>query len=113
MRISRAYTLESSHQLTGVPPEHKCSRVHGHQYRIVLSVEGSIDPVTGMVIDFWDLDRAFAPIHEVLDHHHINDTVANPTAENIALWIGAHLNVPGLTTVTVYETPDCWAEWVA
>ncbi|CAH2601600.1 6-carboxy-5,6,7,8-tetrahydropterin synthase [Rhodovastum atsumiense] len=113
MRICRAYTLESSHQLTGVPPTHKCSRLHGHQYRVVLTIEGPVDPVSGFVIDFWELDRAFAPLHEQLDHHHLNDVpgLGNPTAELIATWIGERLAIPGLRRVTVYETPDCWAEW--
>ncbi len=48
-------------------------------------------------------------------HHCLNgvDGLENPTAENIATWIWMQMK-PLLSethTVTVYETPNCWAEY--
>src|SRR5205823_14531401 len=34
--VWRRYTLESAHQLPNVPPGHKCGRMHGHGFQIIL-----------------------------------------------------------------------------
>ena len=113
--VSRAYAFEAAHRLTGVPPTHRCSAVHGHNYRVVLMVAGPVDSVTGFVIDFWDMDAIFEPLRVQLDHRMLNDVpgLENPTAEAIAVWIAERVAaaLPGLARVTVYENADCWAEW--
>jgi 6-pyruvoyltetrahydropterin/6-carboxytetrahydropterin synthase len=114
MKITRGYRVEAAHFLTGVPPEHKCSRMHGHHYHIKVTVDGPIDPVTGMVIDYWDIDKVVWPVLERLDHQCINDAIDNPTGELIAVWLGGQISeLPGLTQVEVFETPDCSAIWEA
>ena len=80
-----------------------------------LVIEGPVDPHTGFVVDFFDLEKSFAGIMEALDHRCLNEVegLANPTAENIAVWIWGRLK-PGLSqmsVVRVYETADCWAEY--
>ncbi len=48
-----------------------------------------------------------------LDHYVLNDVegLENPTAENIASWVAARVNVKQLVSVRVYETPMCWVEF--
>ena len=59
-------------------------------------------------MDFAELKSAFKPLYERLDHHYLNDIegLENPTSENLARWIWAHLHdaLPQLSEVTVHET---------
>ena len=111
MRISQAFKFESAHFLPGVPPTHRCSRLHGHSYRVEVQHEGAVDPHTGFVVDFFDVEKAFATIMEALDHRCLNevDGLGNPTAENIAIWIWGRLKpgLPQISAIRVYETADC------
>jgi 6-pyruvoyltetrahydropterin/6-carboxytetrahydropterin synthase len=115
MKITQAFSFEAAHRLPNVPPAHRCHRMHGHSYRVELRLEGPVDPVTGFVIDFFDVEAVFAPLLAVLDHHCLNDIegLDNPTAEIIAAWIWERVRpaLPGLSAVVVYETPNCWAEY--
>ncbi len=115
MIITQAFRFEAAHRLPAVPPEHRCFALHGHSYRVELRIEGPVDPQTGWVIDFFAIEAAFAPLLAILDHHFLNeiDGLTNPTAENIAVWVWQRIRpaLPLLAAVTVYETPDCWAEY--
>ena len=115
MRISQAFKFEAAHRLPNVPETHRCSRLHGHSYRVEVQLDGPVDPHTGFVADFFDIEKCFADILGALDHHCLNEVkgLENPTAENIAIWIWDRLKpgLPQLWSVRVYETADCWAEY--
>ena len=74
-----------------------CARpnYHGHNYTCAVTVEGEVDPVTGMVIDLGLLDRVLATeVVERFDHRNINLDVPEfgegrliPTGENLARFI--------------------------
>jgi len=49
-------------------PGHVCERLHGHNYRVAVTVDGSIDPATGFVVDFAVLKRVVREIIDPLDH---------------------------------------------
>lgn len=108
VEIFREFTFEAAHRLPLVPPDHKCSRLHGHSYRVAVHVEGPIDPATGWLIDFGDLKAAFEPISKRLDHYYLNeiDGLENPTSEVLAQWIWNELAppLPMISAVTVRET---------
>jgi 6-pyruvoyltetrahydropterin/6-carboxytetrahydropterin synthase len=81
--------------------------MHGHSYRIDVHVSGPVDPHTGWVVDFYDIEAAFEPVMAALDHRVLNevDGLENPTAENIAEWIWNALPaLDGLAQVVVHET---------
>ncbi len=115
MEIFKEFRIEAAHRLPAVPPEHKCARLHGHSFRIGVHVEGPIDPVQGWVLDFADLKRAFAPLHEALDHRYLNEVpgLENPTSERLAVWIWQRLKpaLPGLSRITVRETCTSGCEY--
>jgi 6-pyruvoyltetrahydropterin/6-carboxytetrahydropterin synthase len=115
MNITQAFTFEAAHRLPNVPATHRCHRMHGHSYRVELTVSGPVDPHTGWVIDFYDIESIFGPLLARLDHHCLNEIegLENPTAENIAAWIWHRLrpDLPGLARVRVAETPMSWAEY--
>jgi 6-pyruvoyltetrahydropterin/6-carboxytetrahydropterin synthase len=115
MKISQAFRFEAAHHLPKVPETHRCRRLHGHSYRVEVHLEGAVDPATGFVVDFFDVEAAFSKLLSVLDHSCLNDIkgLENPTAENIAIWIWDRLkpDLAALSTVRVYETSECWAEY--
>src|SRR3954449_3640656 len=82
VRITQAFIFEAAHRLPKVPAAHKCSRLHGHSYRVELRLEGPVHPETGFVVDFFDIERAFAPLLERLDHNTLNEVegLDNPRA---------------------------------
>jgi len=107
MEIFREFTFEAAHRLPHVPGDHKCSRLHGHSYRVEVHVHGEVDPATGWVMDFADIKAAFQPILDQLDHYYLNEVpgLDNPTSENVARWIWDRLTeaLP-LSAVLVRET---------
>lgn len=115
MKITQAFTFEAAHRLPNVPETHRCHRMHGHSYRVELQLDGPVDPQTGWVVDFFDVESAFAPLLARLDHHCLNEVpgLENPTAEHIAIWIWdrARPALPALSSVKVFETPMSWAEY--
>lgn len=107
MEIFKEFTFEAAHRLPCVPAGHKCSRLHGHSYRVELHISGPVDPDRGWVTDFAGIKEAFAPVHDLLDHRYLNevDGLENPTSENVARWIWLRLDesLP-LSRVVVRET---------
>lgn len=108
MEIYKEFTFEAAHRLPHVPHGHKCARLHGHSFRVRVSVRGGLDARLGWVMDFGDLKTAFRPVHEALDHRYLNEIpgLENPTSEVLARWIWDRLKptLPGLAKVAVRET---------
>lgn len=108
MEISKTFRIEAAHRLPNVPAGHKCARLHGHSFRIELVIRGPVDPHLGWVVDFADVSAVFAPLHERLDHHYLNEIegLENPTSENLARYIHDAVKpaLPRLHAVVVHET---------
>ncbi|HYO83224.1 MAG TPA: 6-carboxytetrahydropterin synthase QueD [Bryobacteraceae bacterium] len=66
----------------------KCENVHGHNYRVQVTVQGKALNRIGLLVDFVDLKRAVREVIARLDHQFINDlepfTTVNPSAENLS-----------------------------
>lgn len=112
-RITKSFTFDAAHWLPQVPEGHKCGRMHGHTYKVILGLEGPIDEKLGWVQDFGEVSRAFRPLYETMDHRCLNEIqgLENPTAEVMAVWIYEQLKtlLPLLADVTVCETPTAEA----
>ncbi|MBO0733082.1 MAG: 6-carboxytetrahydropterin synthase QueD [Methylocapsa sp.] len=115
MRISQAFRFEAAHHLPNAGEGHRCREFHGHSYRVELRLDGPVDPITGFVADFFAIESAFRPLLDRLDHRYLNkiEGLENPTAENIAKWIWRQMKpeLALLSSVIIFETPDCWAEY--
>jgi len=95
----------------------KCSNAnfHGHNYELIVSVKGVIDPETGFVMDLKILkDLIKTEVEDAFDHKNLNIEVEefrklNPTAENIAvvIWnkLRPHIDKQNDLEITLYETP--------
>jgi len=108
-------TIEShfsaAHQLRGY--KGKCEELHGHNWRVQVTVSSEKLNEIGMVIDFHELKMITNEIISTLDHSFLNEvfpfTEINPSSENIAKWLYesikkrlAHKNI-SLSSVTVWE----------
>ncbi len=88
---------------------------HGHNYELIVSVTGDIDPLTGYVMDMKDLkDLIKAEVENAFDHKNLNLDVPefedlNPTAENIVVVIynklRSKISEDKDLEITLYETP--------
>ncbi len=95
----------------------KCSypNYHGHNYEMIVSVRGEVDPETGFVMDMKILKELIQQhVEEYLDHRNLNLDIPefrerNPTAENICLVVWGRLRpfIPSTKDleVVLYETP--------
>lgn len=115
VRLTHEFRFEAAHRLPHVPEGHKCARLHGHSFKVELTVRGPVNPETGWFIDFGVLMDAWQPLHEVLDHHYLNEIpgLENPTSENLCRWIWERMKpaVPSLQRVTLFETCDARCEY--
>ena len=108
MEIYKDITFEAAQKLPNVPTDHKCRRLHGHSFKVRLTLDGPIDKSLGWVEDFSDVKEAFEPIYHQLDHHYLNEVegLENPTSENLSKWIWKRLKpkLQYLTSIEVKET---------
>lgn len=103
LEIVREYRFEAAHTLVWHPG--KCSRIHGHSYRVEVAIRGPLDQ-RGVVVEFGELDQLVNPAIEELDHRDLGQVIDNPTAERIAAWLFGRLvdDLPGLQWVRLWET---------
>ena len=112
--VWRRFRFQAAHQLPHVPPGHKCGRMHGHGFEVILHANqdlGSRD----IGIDYDYLEEMWAPFQAQLNYHCLNeiDGLGNPTSENLAAWIWARTKplLPELSWITVFETGFCGANF--
>ncbi len=96
---------------------------HGHNYVLEVTLGGTVDPVTGMIIDLKDVKTILnREVVDVMDHRYLNAEVPPfdsivPTAENIAreIWrrIEPHFRseTVQLRQVRLYETDSLYVEY--
>lgn len=107
--ITKIFTFEAAQTLPNVPLGHKCTKMHGHSFKIEISVKGEVDPHTGWIYDHAKITKAMAPLLEQLDHAYLNEVegLENPTIENMCSWFWKQLEpkLPGLSEIVLHETP--------
>jgi 6-pyruvoyltetrahydropterin/6-carboxytetrahydropterin synthase len=115
--IGKRYHFESAHKLPLTPDGHKCRNLHGHNYVVDIEFVGEVN-ARGWVWDFGKIDDYVTPIILDVDHVYLNNVegLENPTAEIIAAWFFNRLfnelvcnGGPRLKSITIFETPECWA----
>lgn len=113
--ITKRFTFEASHQL----PWHggKCKRLHGHSYKLEVTLCSESLNDNGIVIDFDVLSQIVdKAVVQRFDHQHLNEFFANPTAEVLALeiyrMVATILKANGedvirVSSVKLWETEKC------
>ena len=92
--------------------------LHGHNWRVKVTVSAPQLDSIGVLMDFHELERLLDNIITPLHNRHLNDTEpfrsANPSAENVASHIARSLTLPAgvrLSGVEVWETDENSAVW--
>lgn len=134
IRLERRYRFSASHRYFREEWSEELNRTrfgkcanapgHGHNYRLLVTVAGEVDPATGFVVDLVALDTVVRErILDVLDHQHLNAALpefgpggAIPSSENLVAWVRGRLEgrLPEMTELValrVEEDDDLAAEW--
>lgn len=108
MQIYKDFGFEAAHRLPNVPQGHQCARLHGHSFKVRITVSGQPGAQSGWIIDYADIKKAVAPVIAQLDHYYLNDIegLENPTSEILAIWLWDKIKpaLPELSTIEVKET---------
>jgi 6-pyruvoyltetrahydropterin/6-carboxytetrahydropterin synthase len=107
-------SFAAAHNLRGY--KGKCEDLHGHNYKVRVTLEGKELDSVGLLYDFVHLKQVIHQVIGALDHKYLNELkpfdVLNPSAENIARYIydetAKHLrqapNGPRVASITVWES---------
>jgi 6-pyruvoyltetrahydropterin/6-carboxytetrahydropterin synthase len=87
--LSVEVSFSAAHQLRGY--KGKCENMHGHNWKVQVSVMADVLNDIDIAIDFHDLKKMAKEVIAPLDHAYLNDifpfTEKNPSSENMAKWI--------------------------
>lgn len=105
--LSKQFRFEAAHTLNRSVDAEPSRRIHGHSYRAEVTVRGSADPATGMVLDLGLFERALEDARDGLDHRFLDEVtdLGPATMENLSAWIWRRLSptCAGLIRVTVHR----------
>ena len=109
--ITKEYHFSAAHALPSLPKDHKCHRLHGHNYVVEVCVSSERLDETGMVVDFAAITEVVEPLVSAIDHRNLNDCLSFPTtSENLAKYFYlacTHKFERGqISWVSVSETPS-------
>lgn len=105
--VSKEFYFEAAHSLPNLPKGHKCRRVHGHSYKLVVICAGELHADNSWVVDYAEIKSITQPFVDLLDHQNMNDVLKiHTTAENIAFWFYMKLRgkLP-IESIQIWETP--------
>jgi 6-pyruvoyltetrahydropterin/6-carboxytetrahydropterin synthase len=87
----RPYQFSAAHSLPSMPEGHKCRRMHGHTYQVLVEVGGQLRD--GMLPDYAAIDEVVRRHAEPLDHRTLNDIegLENPTTELLVGWLAVRI----------------------
>ena len=107
--LTKIFTFEAAQTIPHLDPSHKCRKMHGHSFKIEISIEGKVDPLIGWVDDHANITKAMTPLLALVDHAYLNEVpgLENPTIENMCAWFWEKLtpHLPGLREIVLHETP--------
>jgi 6-pyruvoyltetrahydropterin/6-carboxytetrahydropterin synthase len=108
--VSKDFFFDAAHNLPRYAG--KCEHLHGHTFRLRVTLQAPLDTWSGMAFDFMDLKRVVDErIVKVLDHAYVNEIIPNPSAEFIAIWVWRKLAPLPLHEIKVWETPTSFVTY--
>jgi 6-pyruvoyltetrahydropterin/6-carboxytetrahydropterin synthase len=116
--LSQRFYFEAAHTLHRSYETEGSLRIHGHTYEAEVTVSGSTDPVTGMIVDLALLRREIERVRSMLDHRFLDEIqeLGPATLENLTLFIKNQMlsMFPNLTSVMVERRASgdrCLLRW--
>ena len=104
--LTKSFHFEAAHWLQGTTFGEASEEIHGHSFRAEVSLRGTPDPATGMLLDLGLLERSMAEVRKTLDHKLLNkvEALGLPTLENLSRFIFERLQHAGsITRVSVHR----------
>src|SRR5450755_353438 len=104
--LTKSFRFEAAHALPGTTLGAASEEIHGHSFRAEVTVRGTPDPATGMVLDLGLLERSMTEVRKMLDHKLLNkvDALGPPTLENLSRFIWDRVQRAGpITRVSVHR----------
>nr|WP_211228401.1 6-pyruvoyl tetrahydropterin synthase family protein [Glycomyces tenuis] len=88
LTITKEFHFSASHVLEGLPSWHPCSRMHGHNYVVVLELSAAPERLVppGFVRDYRDLDKFKQWVDKTLDHRHLNESAGGGGYRQRRIW---------------------------
>ncbi len=110
MLVTKEFTFDAAHQLPNY--NGKCERLHGHTWRMQVTLKARINPKDGIAFDFVELKKVVKErVLEKLDHSFVNDYLEHPSAENLCLFVARELHDLPLYEVKCWETATSYATY--
>ena len=103
--IERTYTFSAAHIIPGHP---KCGRMHGHNYKVEVSVTGELSGPQNWIMDFGELDKIVKPLIDRLDHRFIKTDADELARSGVEVSLGWHV-----ANTVVVDAPSSSAESLA
>ena len=105
--ISQRFFFDAAHTLKREIEAEGSRRIHGHTYNAEITLGGTPDPETGMVVDLGLVRQAIEQLRPQLDHHLLDEVpdLGVPTLENLCayIWRALQPSLPGLAQVRVWR----------
>jgi 6-pyruvoyltetrahydropterin/6-carboxytetrahydropterin synthase len=108
--LTKAFKFEAAHMLPGTTLGATSEEIHGHSFRSEVTIRGTADPATGMVMDLGILERSMADVQKTLDHKLLNkiEALGPPTLENLARFIWERVAHAGQVTRVSVHRDSCY-----
>lgn len=114
-RLTCAFSFEAAHSLPHLGPSHRCAKIHGHGFKVEVTVEvEKLDDRGFAGMDYAEFKPLKEYIYNNLDHQNLNDIMEFPTSEFLAqfLWLKAVDLLPlSPVSVKVSESDGKWCEF--
>jgi len=103
--LSQRFYFEAAHTLRRSYETEGSLQIHGHTYEAEVTVSGTSDPITGMIVDLALLRKEIERIRSILDHRFLDEIqeLGPATLENLTVFIRDQMQstFPNLTSVMV------------
>src|SRR5947208_16198595 len=95
--LTKSFRFEAAHALSGTTLGAATEEIHGHSFRAEVTLRGTPDPATGMVLDLGLLQQSIAEVQKKRDHKLLNNVEALglPPLENLSRLVRGRLHTAG------------------
>ncbi|MES2750089.1 MAG: 6-carboxytetrahydropterin synthase [Pseudomonadota bacterium] len=107
--LTKSFRFEAAHSLPGTTLGDTSEEIHGHSFRAEVTIRGTPDPATGMVMDLGVLEASMNDVQKMLDHKLLNKIgqLGQPTLENLARFIWDRVQNAGRVTRVSVHRDSC------
>ena len=101
------FAFVAAQRLPNVGTAHQAARLHGHSFRLRVTVAAEVDPAAGWIMDPAEMRAAVNAVLADIDHRFLNELpgLANPSTENLCRYLAGRLDgcLPGRVGVELWE----------